>query len=435
MHAGSARIDITPPKGLPMGGYFARAEPAEDAHDPLFARALVLDDGRERVAVLTADVPDITTAFATEVRQRIESQLGIPATHTLVAVTHTHAGPLVANCRVSVPDPGYVGALRANMVAAARAAAERLAPARVGAGSGKVYLGVNRRERGGGAAAPSRTAGYVSPFARILLVAAEGGGPLATLFTYGAHPNVLGPENRRVSGDYAGCAARVVEEDFGGTVTALFAVGFAGDVDARCAKRNFDEVDTLGTALGRTVLENIKGIEPAAGLPVRARVLRVPLPVEPPPPLDAAERRLFAERERLAAILGRGEDKTEILRRRAMVDLASELVKLARGGGTDWAVDLELQAITIGRAAIIALSAEPFAQYEKELLELSPFEHTFTVGCANGNIGHLPTADGFGDGGYDAEAEPCVYGALPLRPEAAGVVRQALVRLLAEITG
>jgi neutral ceramidase len=74
MLAGASRIDITPPKGVPMGGYLARAEPAEDVHEPLYARALVLDDGQVRGVVVSADLPTIEPAAALEIRQRIESR-------------------------------------------------------------------------------------------------------------------------------------------------------------------------------------------------------------------------------------------------------------------------------------------------------------------------------------------------------------------------
>ncbi len=450
MRAGSARIEITPPQGVAMGGYFARAEPAEGVHDPLFARALVLDDGEQRVALLSADLAEITPAFAADVRLRIENEQGIPSTHTLLAVTHTHAGPLVAGRRVSAPDPMYVDTLRDRLVGVVRAAARVLRPARVGAGRARVYLGVNRRRpldrqdpaqaAAGGMRFLKGAEAKASPrppslYARVLLVAEEGGGPIGILFTYGAHPVVLGPENRKISGDYAGCAERVVEENFGDKAPALFAIGFAGDVDVEHSKRNFEEVETLGTSLGRAVLEEIKAIEPAGGLGLRARSLRAALPLEPPPSVEDAERRLFAERERLAAILGRGEDKAEVLRRRMMVDWASQLAAVARGAKGDQVSEMEVQGIAIGRIALVGVAAEPFAEYEAALQELSPFPHTFPIGCANGNTGYVPTAAAFAEGGYEVDAAPYLYGVLRLRPDADAVVRQSLARILADLAG
>lgn len=430
MQAGSARVEITPPKGGPMGGYIERAEPAEDVHDPLYARALVLEDGQRRVALLSADIHEVPPAFAAEVRYRIERELGIPDDHTLFAVSHTHAGPLVAGRRVGVPDALYVDTLRDRLVGAVRAACGALRPARIGAGSGKLYLGANRRARHAGGKAPGR---YASPYARIFVAAEEGGGPIALLFTYGAHPNVLGPENRLISGDYAGQAERTVEENFGGTATALFALGFAGDVEANHSKRDFEEVETFGAALGRAVLEAMKAIPLESGLALRARSLRVALPLAPMPTLEAAERRLMAERDRLSALLGRGASKAEMAQQRAVADRAQQVLQAASQGRAVPRAELEVQAIAIGRIALLGVSAEPFAEHEKALGELSPFEHTLPISCANGCIGYIPTAEAFAEGGYEIESAPCLHGLLPFVPEAATVFRQAMARVLVDL--
>ncbi len=437
MLAGSSRLEITPPKGLPMGGYVERADPAEDVHDPLFARGLVLDDGQRRVAFLSADVHEVTQAFASQVRRRIQQELGIPAEHVLFAVSHTHAGPLVAGRRVSLPDPLYMDVLTDRLLGAVRGAGRALRPAAVGAGRGKLYLGINRRLPGAGVQAQmgKNPARYASPYARILVVAEERGGPMAILFTYGAHPVVLGPANRKVSGDYAGSAERVVEENFGGKATALFALGFAGDVDVNHTKRDFDEVEALGSALGRTVIEEMKDTPLETGLQLRVSSLRVALPLAPLPTVDEAQRRLLAERERLNGLLGRGENKAEVIRQRVMADWAQQLVQATSRGQGAPPVEVELQGIAIGRIALLGVSAEPFAEHEKALGELSPFPHTFPISCANGCIGYIPTAEAFAEGGYEVEFAPCVHGTPALLPEADSVFRQALARVLVDLAG
>ena len=56
LRAGVSRVDITPPPGVDMWGYFDRSGPANGKLDPLFARVLVLDDGRQSVALITLDL-------------------------------------------------------------------------------------------------------------------------------------------------------------------------------------------------------------------------------------------------------------------------------------------------------------------------------------------------------------------------------------------
>jgi len=418
-----------------MGGYLARAESSKGIHDPLFARALVLDDGAERVAIVTADLAAIDTSLAHSVRRRIESETGIPASHTLIALSHTHSGPLVAPRRLGTPDLSYLESLQNHLAAAARAALESPRPVRIATGSGKVYLGINRRER-----TPENRIvigrnpkGYCSPFARILAIADEHAGPIAVLFTYGAHPVILGPDNLEISGDYAGHAERVIEENYGDTAVALFALGLAGDVNANFEHRTFDEVEIFGTALGRAVLEKMKEIDYTTDATLRVRTCHVDLPLQSTPSVDEAERILFRERQRLSGILGHGEDRTEINQRRLMVEWASHLVELASLPDPPTTATLELQGIRIGETAIVAFSAEVFAEYEKILKEMSPFPHTIAISNANGNIGYLPVAAAFDEGGYEVDMAPRLFGALPFRPDVETHVRQGIARLLADL--
>ena len=437
MLGGTGRIEITPPEGCLMGGYAARSRPAKSVHDPLYARALVLGDGDRRIAIVACDLLGIEPATALDVRRRVEAHVGIPVSHTMLCCSHTHAGPLAVHRRATHVAAAYLDGLRDKVLQVVGDAARNMAPVRVGAGRAKVYLGVNRRERDADGAVKlgKNPNGYAWPYVHALLVSAEQGAPRAVLFTYGAHPVVLGPENLAISGDYVGLAGRRVEENFGGRATALFALGFAGNVDVGYERRTFAELETTGVALSRAVLETLKGIEPVGGLALGARSVRVPLPLEPPPTVLEAERMLFEERDRLSRILGRAENEAQVNTRRLMVEWASDLVRLAREGQADPAVDAELQVLTIGGIGLVALSAEVFAEYAKMLDAMTPFDHTFPISNANGSVGYIPTAAAFEEGGYEVDDAPRLTGVLRFRPEVEQVVMGAMTSLLAEMSG
>ena len=52
LKAGVARVDITPPPGIAMWGYSARAGVSTGTRDPLYARVLVPDDGLTAIALV-----------------------------------------------------------------------------------------------------------------------------------------------------------------------------------------------------------------------------------------------------------------------------------------------------------------------------------------------------------------------------------------------
>ena len=88
--AGVGRAEITPPAGTPLGGYGARkGRPSTGAHDPLFAKALVLDDGTTRVAIVTTDLVGTNA----EMKRRVSERTGIPPERLLLCASHTHSGP------------------------------------------------------------------------------------------------------------------------------------------------------------------------------------------------------------------------------------------------------------------------------------------------------------------------------------------------------
>src|SRR5437588_611500 len=95
LRAGASRINITPASGthLPMSGYDDRTQGHEGVHDPLAVRALVLEDGSQRAAVVTCEtisIPDLLWEAASE---QLSQKARIPTENLLLAAVHTHGAP------------------------------------------------------------------------------------------------------------------------------------------------------------------------------------------------------------------------------------------------------------------------------------------------------------------------------------------------------
>src|SRR5690606_26033714 len=92
IEVGVAVADITPPLGVPLWGYASRTDPADGLLDPLYAKAIVLDDGQHRAAIISLD---LGRTFPDEQNHWLRDQLRekYNLSQTLVTATHTHAAP------------------------------------------------------------------------------------------------------------------------------------------------------------------------------------------------------------------------------------------------------------------------------------------------------------------------------------------------------
>jgi neutral ceramidase len=273
--ASVSRIDITPPVGHAMGGYTARKGNATGTHDPLYATVLVLESGSTRLALVTAD---LRSFVSTRVGQLAKERFGVQ--HTIISVSHTHSGPLTWEART----PWYTEA-EDKMVAAIGTAVKSLAPATIGAATGHVYLGFNRRKVTNGVATmwwrneeklPSHP---LDPEVMVLTVRDASGATRAVLVNYACHPSILGPDNLEYSADYPGALKRAVEAQMPGAL-CLFVQGGAGDTnpyrDKEPAPGGFAAVKESGEALAKVVLEVARRAKPITGaLQVQSEITEV----------------------------------------------------------------------------------------------------------------------------------------------------------------
>src|SRR2546427_1033107 len=92
--SGFGRADITPPPGVGLAGNGPEGRRAAGYRVHLYARALLLEDGTgERVALVVADLPQVTPNLPRLTALRIADSTGVGADRLVIAATHVHAGP------------------------------------------------------------------------------------------------------------------------------------------------------------------------------------------------------------------------------------------------------------------------------------------------------------------------------------------------------
>src|SRR5688572_26675066 len=99
LKAGAAETVITPPLGVDLTGYGGRPGPASGVHSDLYARALVLELGDTRLALVALDVLGLDFDLVRQTRMLVEQATGIPGERVLLNASHTHAGPAVNSLR------------------------------------------------------------------------------------------------------------------------------------------------------------------------------------------------------------------------------------------------------------------------------------------------------------------------------------------------
>jgi putative membrane-bound dehydrogenase-like protein len=401
LSAGVARTKITPPLWVPFltsSGAGTNA-PFKEVHDDLYARALVLDDGQRRLAILAVDSIGYDNAilgpgrdFTAELRRRISDRTGMEPGAILLAASHTHSAPETIGLtplRATAGARQWLEDHLARLADTVILAWQRRQPARVRAGSVAVpgvarYRRIVRKDgtlsRQGPVppAAEVATPWRLDEMLHVLCLETTEGAPLGIVLHYTAHP-VVAMTLPAVSADYPGAATALVEEALPGAV-CLFLNGCAGNVNSIAVATNFDDVATIGERLGRAGLECVNRLKAAPALGdtrLGAVSETCILPGRPAPTLDAARREAEAHP---TAANGR------------VMRLAEKL--------NEGPIRAEVQVMALGPVRWVALPGEPFVETGLALKEAGAI---FVVGYANGYVGYLPIERAYKEWGYEVE--------------------------------
>ena len=405
--AGFSKVCISPPIGAPLAGFAAREGVCEGIHDDLFARAVVLANDEEAVALVSVDVLALSSGFVDQVRKEIEQRTGVRRDAVMIAATHTHAGPVTVKTFFNPEDSldaDYMESIAAAIETSVVKAWESRFPARVGVGSGQVAgIGVNRR-----------TADKTPVDEEIGVIKIEDayGDVRCVLINYACHPTVLGSNNLLATGDFPNFAVEKIENALGDGGFAIFVNGTQGNISMGHSSelsaigvitpgRTFEHAAELGSKLGDATLAALPRIVTDGSPEIGAEISIVNFPLKELPPIDAAAQEFREAEERLDGLERSNGASEAFMKAKSRLLYASITNYYANETAhLDGHLPVELQAIRIGDAAFLAVPAEVFVEIGLELKRRAKYK-TFIVGIANGYIAYFPTRAAYPDGGYE----------------------------------
>lgn len=397
LKAGVSKVDITPPPGLPLYGYFDRTQLSTGTLDPLHARILVIEVEGKRLALITLDLGrTFGPASLARLRKQLAQTSGI--SYLLVTASHTHSGPNILDEYPSGQTPAWEIADLDKIAQGVEDARQREVEAQLGTGFGSVYIGYNRRR-----VSPEGTVTMfwqnpdkvptspLDPTVSVLRIDSKDGTPLAILVNYACHPVVFGPDNLEYSADFVGVMARTVEQSIGGATgggpLCFFLQGGDGDINpyyatTRLADDAVGKRNWTGEQLGAEAARVAKSIhtEPAAAPSLQFTEDYMTFPV-----------RWDAQKFRQGMLASYGpkiyEDHADLLnsdspRRELALDVTTVLLNK--------------------RIALVGMPGEPFVDFQIDWRHRCPVPDAFFVGYANGYYDYFPTVKAASEGGYGA---------------------------------
>jgi neutral ceramidase len=415
LELGVAEVDITPPVGFRMAGYFDERL-STGIHDPLHAKALVFKQGSQELALVFCDLVGLSLNVTTNARALASRQTGIAVSNIMICGTHSHTGPLFDDTRrfyfhqsalsTYGIDPqevlDYPAFLIDHLVHVIAEAHGKLRPAQLSAGHAiQPGLAFNRRywmRNGKVVFNPGllntnivRPAGPTDPEVGIILAREPSGGlPFAGITSFAVHSDTVG--GTLFSADYEYFLEQTLRHAFGPAYISAFGLGTCGDINhidvsTNSLLKGFACAEHIGNTLGAAVIKASTGLHAISrpALAVRSATLAIPLQDVSPEQLAAA--RAMADKL--------GDPAIGFFAKVAAV----KTLDLASRGPT---VPMEVQVFRLdSQTALVCLPGEIFADLGLAIKRRSPFKNTLVLTVCNDRPSYVPTEKAFVEGSYE----------------------------------
>ncbi len=414
LQVGLSKEIITPPRGIPLVGYF-NPRPNTGIYDDLFVRVILFKQDQTTIGMAVYDLCFLSAELVAEFKAALK-KAGIDfADNLMFSATHTHTGPYIARFFGNEPDRDYLDALVGKTVSAVKDAYKSLSEAdlRLGSVSGNPFA-FNRRywmKNGKVLTNPGKLNPQIErPEGPVkseigLMTVFQDERVSAVIAHISNHTDTIG--GNFVSADWPGRMERRIQQQFGYDVPVYTLIDCQGninhfDVTDGTPQTDYEEACRIGEGYAEIImpeLSKLKLLEPES-LQATLRTITIPFRTITPEEVTRANEVLAKPFDP-----GKGGDMTS-------EGLATGDGPVARFFAEQTIAynqncsgkqrDFELVSLKFGdKLAITSLPGEAFMEIGQAIEEGSPFPATWPVVLAMGECGYIPMEECFDRGGYE----------------------------------
>lgn len=423
MKIGFGRNDITPRVGVELCGFgpFVLRR-SESVRDRLWARAMAVEVGEQKVIVASLDLVGIQRGNAHRIRTLVGEATGLAPELIMLHCTHTHSGPNTGGyIGWGAPDEPYLEILPQRVADACIKSFENLQDAELfhaevpceGIGQNREYdrdgLPLDEvLKEGWRPHKPDLTDTTCHVFK------AMADGRMIGFFSYfGCHPVVCCEQTTAIHGDFCGVATNQIEREHPGSV-GLFLQGAQGDVNTCVVhKPKQESMLALDVIAGRYANAVRDGIHQAELIEVDAIKCALDDVTFPRKPFTLEKlRTMLTENEAILHAPDASDDDRKV--RMAMVNtIALRRLIQRKEAGESLEPPTELHAIRLGPIAFLGSGFEIFQSTKNEICAATKSPLTLVMGLTNDSVGYAPDPAAAERGGYAADTVPLIVCALP----------------------
>lgn len=431
--------EITPPLGCGIPGYF-NIRRGSDVLDRLYARAVVVQEGNEKIAILSIDGLHPKKDICDNIAKRIEEYTNIPRSHIMIAFTHSHTaipfrfeGIAFADDKIVAESiKGYIDVFTKLVADCVILANLRLKPAIPSFGKGEVF-GISfcrdyYMKNGTPQTNPPRTSpeiiGSVTESDKelpVLMVRDEKQNPLGAILGFACHADCVSGE--KLSGDYVSILAKELKKVYGEDFVTIFLLGCSGDVNHFDVSKKSDASDhyiKMGKKLTGEVIKAVAFSEELKETGVKSCLEYIKIPrrtVETEKIEEAKQCIATIKEEKGVKISADNTDPNQY-----KLAMAKRLIDFLNT--TPKSFDVPLQCMQIGEFTIYGFNSEIFTEFGKLVKKGDGTGINLVATLCNEAFGYVPTHDMFFDTIY--ESRP---GSSRLDKEAGYIMAEKLVSM------